>query len=66
MSVHAIPTYFMSVFKFPEGLCEALMKLIRDFQWGDENEKENALDELGKTNKKKGIGWNGFMIPFIS
>ena len=37
--VQAIPTYSMSVFKFSPGLCEYLMKLIRDFWWGDENDR---------------------------
>jgi hypothetical protein len=34
--IQAIHTYPMSVFKFSEGLCEELMKLTRDFWWGDE------------------------------
>jgi hypothetical protein len=29
----------MSVFKLSEGFCEELMKLTRDFRWGDENER---------------------------
>jgi hypothetical protein len=35
--IRAITTYAMSVFKFSVGLCEDLMKLTRDFWWGDEN-----------------------------
>ena len=30
----ALPTYLMGVFKLPDGLCEDLTKMIRDFLWG--------------------------------
>jgi hypothetical protein len=32
--VQAIPTYSMSCFKLPRGLCEAINSLIRNFWWG--------------------------------
>ena len=30
----ALPTFVMCVFKLPDGLCEDLTKMIRDFWWG--------------------------------
>ena len=33
----AIPTYIMSVFKLPFGLCDDLSSIIRDFWWGIED-----------------------------
>jgi len=35
----ALPTYSMSVFKLPLGLCDDLTSIIRDFWWGTENGK---------------------------
>lgn len=33
----ALPTYIMSVFKLPLGLCDDLTSMIRGFWWGAEN-----------------------------
>jgi hypothetical protein len=35
----ALPTYMMSVFKIPFGVCDALEKHTRTFWWGGENGK---------------------------
>jgi hypothetical protein len=35
----ALPTYIMSVFKLPPGLCDDLSSIIRKFWWGVENGK---------------------------
>ncbi|XP_039780695.1 uncharacterized protein LOC120647967 [Panicum virgatum] len=35
----ALPTYIMSVFKLPLGLCDDLTGIIRRFWWGEENGK---------------------------
>ena len=32
--VQAIPTYFMSCFILPKGVCEHLISLMRNFGWG--------------------------------
>jgi hypothetical protein len=45
--IQAIPTYPMSVFKFSEGLCEDLMKLTRDFWWGDEKREDVCTEYAG-------------------
>jgi hypothetical protein len=51
----------MSVFKFSAGLCEELMKITRDFWWGDENDRRRmhwmSWDNL---TKRKGQGGMGF------
>ena len=33
-AAQAIPTYAMSVFKLPIGLCDDMEKMIRNFWWG--------------------------------
>jgi hypothetical protein len=38
----ALPTYSMSVFKLPLGLCDDLNSIIRDFWWGVENGKRKT------------------------
>jgi hypothetical protein len=37
----AIPSYAMSVFQFTSGLCEDLMKMTREFWWGEEDDKKH-------------------------
>lgn len=41
----ALPTYIMSVFNVPLGLCDDLASMIRGFWWGQskENEKPHGL-----------------------
>jgi hypothetical protein len=57
----AITTYAMSVFKFPAGLCDELSQIIRDFWWGDEEEKRKvhwmAWDKLTLPKSQGGIGF---------
>jgi ribonuclease HI len=51
----------MSIFKFSEGLCDELMKLTRDFWWGDEKEKRKVHWMCWeKVTKRKGQGGMGF------
>jgi hypothetical protein len=38
----AIPTYSMSCFKLPRGLCEAINSLLRDFWWGSRDGKRKT------------------------
>jgi hypothetical protein len=40
--VQALPTYMMSVFKIPFGICDALEKHTRAFWWGGENGKQKT------------------------
>ena len=46
----ALPTYVMSIFKLPLGLCDDLTSIIREFWWGVENGKRKtawiAWDEM--------------------
>jgi hypothetical protein len=59
--IQAISTYPMSVFKFSEGFCEELMKLTRDFWWGDENERRKMhWMSWDKLTRRKGQGGMGF------
>lgn len=59
--IQAIATYSMSVFKFSEGLCEDLMKLTRDFWWGDENDRRRMhWMSWDKVTRRKGQGGMGF------
>ena len=47
--VQSIPTYSMSVFKLPIGLCKDIKAMIRKFWWG-------------KGSKKKSIGLSGALF----
>jgi hypothetical protein len=59
--VQSMYTYPMSVFKFSEGLCEELMKMTRDFWWGDENERRKMhWMRWDKVTRRKGQGGMGF------
>ena len=40
--VHAIPTYTMSCFKLPLGLCLEIKSLIRRFWWGQKGERRKV------------------------
>lgn len=44
----AIPTFSMSCFKLPRGLCQHINGLLRNFWWGSKDgKKENMLEHLG-------------------
>ena len=36
----AVPTYAMSVFKIPQGLCDDIQKVIAKFWWGSKNDRK--------------------------
>lgn len=56
----ALPTYIMSVFKLPLGVCDDLTKIIREFWWGMENGKRKAAWVAWKDlTLKKGCGGLG-------
>lgn len=59
--VQAIPTYSMSVFKLPRGLCEHITSLIRKFWWGSKaGERKTAWvawDDMIMPKYKGGLGF---------
>ena len=57
----AIPTYTMSCFQLPKGLCEDLERLERNFWWGQKDqEAKMAMVSWGKMCKPKAQGGLGF------
>ena len=37
--IQALAVYAMGIFKFPASLCEELTQIIRNFWWGDEEDR---------------------------
>ena len=37
--LQALPVYAMGIFKFPASLCDELARIIRNFWWGDEEDR---------------------------
>ena len=59
--IQAIPVYAMCIFKFPASLCEELSQIIRNFWWGDEeNRKRTHWLAWDKMTRPKGEGGMGF------
>jgi len=57
----ALPTYIMSVFRIPEGICDDLTSLVRNFWWGSENgRKKVAWVAWEQMIQKKCCGGLGF------
>jgi hypothetical protein len=56
----------MGVFKFPTGLLEELTKIIRDFWWGDEQNRRRmhwmAWDRLARPKTQGGIGFRDLKV----
>ena len=58
--VQSIPTYSMSVFKLPIGLCKDIEAMIRKFWWGQgENRKINRINWSNLCDSKS-MGGMGF------
>ena len=59
--VQAIPTYTMSCFKLPVGLCSEIESLIRRFWWGQKGERRKIhwvrWDTLCLPKKEGGMGF---------
>ena len=57
----AIPTYTMSCFKIPNSLCEELIRVIRNFWWGQKRKEKKmawlSWDKLCEPKAKGGIGF---------
>jgi hypothetical protein len=58
---HALPTYVMSVFKIPFGLCDSLQKHTRSFWWSShQGKRKGAMDSWEVLVKPKSNGGLGF------
>lgn len=59
----ALPTYTMSCFKLPSGLCHNIEALIRRFFWGQKADGHNVhwirWEELCKLKSQGGLGFKG-------
>ena len=57
----AMPTYIMSCFKLPKGMCQEICPRIARFWWGD-GDKANKIHWVswGKLSEVKGKGGLGF------
>ena len=40
--LQALPVYAMGIFKFPASLCDELAQIIRNFWWGDEEDRRKT------------------------
>ncbi|KAH9799959.1 reverse transcriptase domain-containing protein [Citrus sinensis] len=60
----AIPTYAMSVFKIPLGLCEDVQKIIARFWWGSQDDKRGIhwakWERISKAKCRGGMGFKEF------
>ena len=56
-----IPTYAMSIFKFPAELCNEIQSLINSFWWGLKNNSRKihliSKEKLAETKCKGGLGF---------
>ena len=62
----ALPTYIMSVFKLPKGLCDDLMRMIRLYWWGAEEGKRKtqwiSWKNLVQPKCRGGMGFRDFQL----
>lgn len=66
MVVQAIPTYDMSIFKFPDNLCKEIDSLLRNYWWGaSQNENKfcwTKWDNMCQMKTKGGIGFRNMNV----
>jgi hypothetical protein len=64
--LQSLPTYAMGIFKFPAGLLEELTKIVRDFWWGDEENRRRmhwmAWDRLARPKYQGGVGFRDLKV----
>jgi len=59
--VQAVPTYSMSCFRLPRGLCQAINAMIRKFWWGSkEGKRKNCWVSWEEMTQPKYLGGLGF------
>jgi len=57
----ALPTYIMSVFQIPLGLCDSMTSIIREFWWGTEKrKKEDGMGGMEHVGSEKELWRYGF------
>ena len=57
----ALPTYIMSVFQIPLGLCDSMTSIIREFWWGTEKrKKEDGMGGMEHVDSEKELWRYGF------
>ena len=56
----------MGIFKFPASLCDELSQIIRNFWWGDEDDRRKthwlAWDKLTKPKREGGMGFRDLRL----
>ena len=64
--IQALPVYAMGIFKFPASLCEELTQIIRNFWWGDEEDRRKthwlAWFKLTRSKGKGGMGFRDLRL----
>ena len=58
--VHSIPTYSMSVFKLPMGLCKDIEAMIRKFWWAQGDNRKIHWINWSNLCDSKSVGGMGF------
>jgi hypothetical protein len=64
--LQSISTYAMGVFKFPFGLIDELEQIIRNFWWGDEENRRRmhwlSWEKLVRPKSQGGVGFRNLRV----
>ena len=64
--LQTLPVYAMGMFKFLAALCEELSQIIRNFWWGDEEDRRKthwlAWDKLTRPKAEGGMGFRDLRL----